>query len=77
MLCRIDTWNSPSNLALDSWPANDRSLAEVGGDTGMKTSTPTSRKTMPRMAAAFCTFVRVLRAAVVRSDMMVCVTNYS
>jgi hypothetical protein len=57
--------------------AGERQIAEVGGDTGMKTSTPTSRKTMPTMAAAFCTFVRVLRAAVVRSDMMVCVTNYS
>ena len=76
MLCRIDTWNSPSNLALDSWPANDRSPKLVV-IPGMKPSTPTSRKTTPTMAAAFCTFVRVLRAAVVRSDMMVCVTNYS
>jgi hypothetical protein len=57
--------------------AGERQIAEVGGDTGMTTSTPTRRKTMPRMAAVFCTFVRVLRAAVVRSDMMVCVTNYS
>jgi hypothetical protein len=57
--------------------AGERQIAEVGGETGMKTSTPTSRKTMPTMAAAFCTFVGVPLAAVVRSDMMLCVTNYS
>jgi ribosomal protein S5 len=57
--------------------AGERQIVEVGGETAMKTSTPTSRKTMPTMAAAFCTFVRVPRAALVRSDVMVCVTNYS
>src|SRR5215207_8400449 len=37
----------------------------------MKPNTPTSKKTTPTMAAAFCTFVRVPRAVVVRSDMIV------
>jgi hypothetical protein len=58
MLCRIDTWNRPNNLASEWWPANDRSPKLVV-ITGMKPSAPTSRKTTPTMAAAFCTFVRV------------------
>src|SRR5215217_747222 len=70
MLCRIETWNSPNNLASEWWPANDRSPKLVV-IPGMKPSTPTSRKTTPTMAAAFCTFVRVPRAVVVRSDMTV------